>query len=77
MNCLDVVELTPEERLLRAIFGEKARDVKDTSLTLPHGKRGRIVGVKVFSREQGDKLESLVDDQLWPFPKYREMLFLI
>ena len=52
------VELTPEERLLRAIFGEKARDVKDTSLTLPHGKRGRIVGVKIFSREQGDKLEA-------------------
>ncbi|MFH0890608.1 MAG: DNA-directed RNA polymerase subunit beta' [Candidatus Liptonbacteria bacterium] len=52
------VELTPEERLLRAIFGEKARDVKDTSLTLPHGKHGRIVGVKVFSREQGDKLEA-------------------
>ncbi len=51
-------ELTPEERLLRAIFGEKARDVKDTSLTLPHGKRGRIVGVKIFSREQGDKLEA-------------------
>ncbi len=52
------VELTPEERLLRAIFGEKARDVKDTSLTLPHGKRGRVVGVKVFSRDQGDKLEA-------------------
>jgi DNA-directed RNA polymerase beta' subunit len=52
------VELTPEERLLRAIFGEKARDVKDTSLTLPHGKRGRIVGVKVFSREAGDKLDA-------------------
>ncbi len=52
------VELTAEERLLRAIFGEKAREVKDTSLTLPHGKRGRIVGVKVFSREQGDKLEA-------------------
>jgi DNA-directed RNA polymerase beta' subunit len=51
-------ELTPEERLLRAIFGEKARDVKDTSLTLPHGKRGRVVGVKIFSREQGDKLEA-------------------
>ncbi len=50
-------ELTAEERLLRAIFGEKARDVKDTSLTLPHGKRGRVIGVKVFSREQGDKLE--------------------
>jgi DNA-directed RNA polymerase subunit beta' len=51
-------ELTAEERLLRAIFGEKARDVKDTSLNLPHGKRGRIVGVKVFSREQGDKLDA-------------------
>jgi len=51
-------ELTAEERLLRAIFGEKARDVKDTSLTLPHGKRGRVVGVKIFSRDQGDKLEA-------------------
>lgn len=52
------VELTPEERLLRAIFGEKAREVKDTSLTLPHGKRGRVIGIKVFSRDQGDKLEA-------------------
>jgi len=51
-------ELTPEERLLRSIFGEKARDVKDTSLRMPHGKKGRIIGVKVFSREQGDKMES-------------------
>lgn len=50
-------ELTSEERLLRAIFGEKARDVKDTSLILPHGKHGRVVGIKVFDREQGDKLE--------------------
>jgi DNA-directed RNA polymerase beta' subunit len=50
-------ELTPEERLLRAIFGEKARDVKDSSLVLPHGKKGRVVGVKVFSRDKGDKLE--------------------
>lgn len=50
-------DLTAEERLLRAIFGEKARDVKDTSLTLPHGKRGRIVGIRIFSRERGDKLE--------------------
>jgi len=48
--------LTAEERLLRAIFGEKARDVKDTSLLMEHGKRGRVVGVKVFSREQGHKL---------------------
>jgi DNA-directed RNA polymerase subunit beta len=51
-------ELTPEERLLRSIFGEKARDVKDTSLRMEHGKRGRIVSVKVFSRERGDNLES-------------------
>ncbi|MBI2278910.1 MAG: DNA-directed RNA polymerase subunit beta [Candidatus Brennerbacteria bacterium] len=50
-------ELTSEERLLRAIFGEKARDVKDTSLTLPHGKQGRVIGIKIFSRERGDKLE--------------------
>ncbi len=51
-------ELTPEERLLRSIFAEKARDVKDTSLRLEHGKKGRVVGVKVFSREAGNKLES-------------------
>ena len=50
-------ELTSEERLLRAIFGEKARDMKDTSLTLPHGKQGRIIGIKIFSRDHGDKLE--------------------
>jgi DNA-directed RNA polymerase subunit beta len=51
-------QLTPEERLLRSIFGEKARDVKDTSLRMEHGKRGRIIGVKVFSRENGDPLDS-------------------
>ena len=51
-------ELTPEERLLRSIFGEKARDVKDTSRRMEHGKRGRVIGVKVFSRERGDNLES-------------------
>ncbi len=50
-------ELTAEEKLLRSIFGEKARDVKDSSLYLPHGKSGRVVGIKVFSRERGDKLE--------------------
>ncbi len=50
-------ELTSEERLLRAIFGEKARDVKDTSLTLPHGRQGRVISIKVQSRERGDKLE--------------------
>jgi len=51
-------ELTPEERLLRSIFAEKARDVKDTSMRLEHGKRGRIIGVKVFSRDKGHQLES-------------------
>lgn len=51
-------QLTPEERLLRSLFGEKARDVKDTSKRMENGKRGRIIGVKVFSRERGDKLES-------------------
>lgn len=51
-------ELTPEERLLRSIFGEKARDVKDTSLRMEHGKRGRIVGIKIFSRDRGDSLDS-------------------
>ena len=50
-------ELTAEERLLRAIFGEKAKEVKDTSLLMEHGKRGRVVGVKVFSRELGHKLD--------------------
>lgn len=50
-------ELTSEEYLLRAIFGEKVRDVKDTSLVLPHGRQGRVVSVKVFSRDQGDRLE--------------------
>lgn len=51
-------QLTPEERLLRSIFGDKAKDVKDTSLRLSGGKRGRVIGVKVFSRENGDNLES-------------------
>jgi len=50
-------DLTAEERLLRAIFGEKAREVKDTSLRMEHGKRGRAVGVRVFSRELGHKLD--------------------
>lgn len=51
-------QLTPEERLLRSIFGEKARDVKDSSKRMEHGKKGRVVGVKVFSRERGDALDS-------------------
>jgi DNA-directed RNA polymerase subunit beta len=50
-------DLTAEERLLRAIFGETAKEVRDTSLRLEHGKRGRVIGVKVFSRANGDKLE--------------------
>jgi len=49
-------ELTPEERLLRAIFGEKAREVRDTSLKVPHGESGKIIGVRVFTREDGDEL---------------------
>jgi DNA-directed RNA polymerase subunit beta len=49
-------ELTAEERLLRAIFGEKAREVKDSSLRLPHGERGKVVDVRIFSREAGDEL---------------------
>ncbi|MBM3638806.1 MAG: DNA-directed RNA polymerase subunit beta [Actinobacteria bacterium] len=49
-------ELTPEERLLRAIFGEKAREVRDTSLKVPHGEGGRVIDVKVFSRDAGDEL---------------------
>jgi DNA-directed RNA polymerase subunit beta len=49
-------ELTAEERLLRAIFGEKAREVRDTSLRVPHGEAGKIVDVKVFSRDNGDEL---------------------
>jgi DNA-directed RNA polymerase subunit beta len=50
-------ELTPEERLLRAIFGEKAKDVKDSSLRMEHGKKGKVTNVKIFSRELGHKLE--------------------
>ncbi|TIC89332.1 DNA-directed RNA polymerase subunit beta [Nocardioides sp. GY 10113] len=49
-------ELTPEERLLRAIFGEKAREVRDTSMKVPHGESGTVIGVRVFDREAGDEL---------------------
>ncbi|MHB1434178.1 MAG: DNA-directed RNA polymerase subunit beta, partial [Streptosporangiaceae bacterium] len=55
-------ELTPEERLLRAIFGEKAREVRDTSLKVPHGESGRVIGVRVFSREEGDELPPGVNE---------------
>nr|WP_240312424.1 DNA-directed RNA polymerase subunit beta [Janibacter anophelis] len=49
-------ELTPEERLLRAIFGEKAREVRDTSMKVPHGETGTVIGVKVFDKDEGDEL---------------------
>lgn len=58
-------QLTPEERLLRSLFGEKARDVKDTSKRMEGGKRGRVVSVQVFSREKGDKLDSGVLKQIY------------
>ena len=51
-------ELSPEERLLRSIFGDKVRDVKDTSLRVDNGQRGRVIGIKIFSRERGDSLET-------------------
>ena len=57
-------ELTAEERLLRAIFGEKAREVRDTSLHVPHGESGIVVDVKVFSHEQGDELPTGVNKQV-------------
>jgi len=55
-------ELTPEERLLRAIFGEKAREVRDTSMKVPHGESGKVIGVRVFSREDGDELAPGVNE---------------
>ncbi len=54
-------ELTPEERLLRAIFGEKAKEVKDTSLRVPHGEGGIVIGVRMLDREKGDELEAGVN----------------
>jgi DNA-directed RNA polymerase subunit beta len=57
-------QLTPEERLLRSLFGEKARDVKDTSKRMEGGKRGRVISVQVFSREKGDKLDSGILKQI-------------
>jgi len=55
-------ELTPEERLLRAIFGEKAREVRDTSLKVPHGESGKVIGVRVFNRDNGDELPPGVNE---------------
>ena len=57
-------DLTPEERLLRAIFGEKSRDVKDASLHIRHGEPGKVIDIKIFSREQGDKLPTGVSQQI-------------
>ena len=57
-------ELTPEERLLRAIFGEKAREVRDTSMRVPHGESGKVIGVRVFSREDDDDLAPGVNEMI-------------
>ena len=57
-------ELTPEERLLRAIFGEKAREVRDTSLKVPHGESGIVVDAKIFKRENGDELAPGVNESV-------------
>jgi DNA-directed RNA polymerase subunit beta len=66
-------ELSAEEKLLRAIFGEKAREVKDTSLRVPHGEWGKVINVRVFSREQGDDLPAGVNQwvQVWIAQKRR------
>ncbi|MFO7943713.1 MAG: DNA-directed RNA polymerase subunit beta [Anaerolineales bacterium] len=60
-------ELSPEERLLRAIFGEKSRDVKDTSLRMPHGERGKVIDVKVFTREDHTDLSAGVEKMVRVF----------
>ncbi|MBI8990016.1 DNA-directed RNA polymerase subunit beta [Corynebacterium meridianum] len=57
-------ELTPEERLLRAIFGEKAREVRDTSMKVPHGETGKVIGVRRFSREDDDDLAAGVNEMI-------------
>ena len=66
-------ELSPEEKLLRAIFGEKAGDVKDTSLRMPHGEWGKVIAVKVFDRDKGDELGAKVNKrvQVWVAQKRR------
>nr|MBA2313499.1 DNA-directed RNA polymerase subunit beta [Actinomycetota bacterium] len=60
-------ELTPEERLLRAIFGEKAREVRDTSLKMPHGESGKVIGVHEFSRDNNDELSPGVNEMVRVF----------
>ncbi len=67
-------ELTPEERLLRAIFGEKSRDVKDTSLKMPHGERGKVVDVKVFTRDDNSDLSAGVDTMVRVFVAQRRKI---
>ena len=62
-------DLTAEERLLRAIFGEKAREVRDTSLKVPHGETGIVVDVKIFMRENGDELNPRVNKLVRVFDK--------
>jgi DNA-directed RNA polymerase subunit beta len=57
--------LTPEEKLLRAIFGEKAREVKDSSLRLPHGEKGKVVDINLFSRKEHRDLPAGVDKLVW------------
>ena len=57
-------EATAEEKLLRAIFGEKAREVRDTSLKVPHGESGIVVDVKIFTRENGDEMSPGVNQTL-------------
>ena len=67
-------ELTAEEKLLRAIFGEKAREVRDTSLKVPHGESGKVIGVKVFSRENGDELSPGVNELVRVFVAERRKI---
>lgn len=67
-------ELTPEERLLRAIFGEKSRDVKDTSLKMPHGERGKVVDVKIFTRDDNSDLSAGVDTMVRVFVAQRRKI---
>jgi DNA-directed RNA polymerase subunit beta len=67
-------ELTPEERLLRAIFGEKAREVRDTSMKVPHGENGKVIDVKVMSREDGSELAPGVNQEVRVFVAQRRKI---
>lgn len=68
-------ELTPEERLLRAIFGEKAREVRDTSLKVPHGESGKVIGIRVFSREDEDELPAGVNELVRVYVAQKRKIF--